>query len=246
MKRILLTVAYDGTNYHGWQIQPNAVTIEQKLNEALKDLTNEEIAVIGASRTDAGVHALCNAAVFDTESRIDPKQFAKAINARLPEDIRVTESCETDPDFHPRKCESRKTYEYRIYTGKIDNPIGRDYALHVYVPLDEAKMKKALSYIVGEHDFKSFCATQAQIRSTVRIIYEASLRREEEYLIFSFTGNGFLMNMIRILVGTLLEIGRGNLEPEDMGRILSACDRTQAGPTAPPHGLCLVGYEFEY
>ncbi|MCR5655225.1 MAG: tRNA pseudouridine(38-40) synthase TruA, partial [Lachnospiraceae bacterium] len=195
---------------------------------------------------DAGVHARCNAAVFDTESPIAPAQFAMALNARLPEDIRVTDSVETDPDFHPRKCESRKTYEYRIYTGKIDNPIGRDYALHVYVPLDEEKMKQALSYIVGQHDFTSFCATQAQIRSKVRIIYAASLRREEDYLIFSFTGNGFLMNMIRILVGTLLEIGRGYMQPEDMREILLAKDRAKAGPTAPPHGLCLVGYEFDY
>ena len=152
MRRIMLTVAYDGTAYNGWQVQPNGITIEGELNRALKELLGEDISVIGASRTDAGVHALCNMAVFDTESRILPEKIAPALNARLPEDIRVQRSVEVAPDFHPRRCNTKKTYEYRIYMGKYENPIGRQYAHFVYVPLDVEKMEKAAGYLVGEHD----------------------------------------------------------------------------------------------
>lgn len=244
MKRIMITVAYDGTAYHGWQIQPNGVTIEEKLNQALHDLTGESIRVIGASRTDAGVHALGNLAVFDTESRIAPEKFSAALNARLPEDIRVLKSEEVEADFHPRHCNTKKTYEYRIYMNRFENPIGRQYAHFVYVPLDIASMQKAADYLVGEHDFKSFCAVGAQVLTTVRTIYEADFRKEGDYLIFRICGNGFLFNMVRIIVGTLLEIGRGNMEPEEINRILEALDRQKAGPTAPARGLLLVGYEF--
>lgn len=244
MRRIMLTVAYDGTAYHGWQIQPNGVTIEEKLNEALSQLTGEEIRVIGASRTDAGVHALGNLAVFDTESRIVAEKFAPALNARLPEDIRIMKSEEVSTDFHPRHCDTKKTYEYRIYMSKYENPIGRHYAHFVYVPLDIEKMQKAADYLVGEHDFKSFCAVGAQVLTTVRTVYEASLRKEGDYLIFKISGNGFLFNMVRIIVGTLLEVGRGSMEPEEMPKILEALDRQKAGPTAPARGLMLLGYEF--
>ena len=244
MKRIMITVAYDGTAYHGWQIQPNGVTIEEKLNQALCDLTGEDIRIIGASRTDAGVHAMGNLAVFDTQSRIAPEKFSAALNARLPEDIRVFQSVEVAADFHPRHCDSKKTYEYRIYRGKFENPIGRQYAHFVYVSLNVENMQKAADYLIGEHDFKSFCATGAQVLTTVRTIYEARFFTEGDYLIFRISGNGFLFNMVRIIVGTLLEVGRGNLDPCAMQDILSACDRQKAGPTAPARGLMLIGYEF--
>lgn len=237
-------VAYDGTAYHGWQVQPNGVTIEGELNKALSELLGEDIAVIGASRTDAGVHALCNIAVFDTESRIAPEKMAPALNARLPEDIRIQQSMQVPDDFHPRHCNTKKTYEYRIYMGKYENPIGRQYAHFVYVPLDVDKMQKAAQYLVGEHDFKSFCVAKAQVLTTVRTIYDVQVEEEGSYLTIRVSGNGFLFNMVRIIVGTLLEVGRGNMEPEQIKEILEAKDRQTAGPTAPARGLTLVKFEF--
>jgi tRNA pseudouridine38-40 synthase len=244
MKRIMLTVAYDGTRYNGWQIQPNGNTIEGQLNHALTELLGEEIAVIGASRTDAGVHALCNVAVFDTDSRIAAEKIAPALNARLPEDIRIQKSEQVADDFHPRHCNTKKTYEYRIYMGKYENPIGRQYAHFVYVPLDVEKMQKAANYLIGEHDFKSFCVARAQVLTTVRTIYAADVQKEGNYLTIRVSGNGFLFNMVRIIAGTLLEVGRGNLEPEQMQCILEAKERRAAGPTAPARGLTLVEFEF--
>lgn len=244
MKRIMLTVAYDGTNYNGWQVQPNGVTIEGQLNKALSELLKEEITVIGASRTDAGVHALCNIAVFDTETRIAPEKIAPALNARLPEDIRIQNSKQVPIDFHPRHCNTRKTYEYRIYMGKYENPIGRQYAHFVYVPLNVEKMQQAAEYLLGEHDFKSFCVAKAQVLTTVRTIYDVTVNKEGSYLTIRVCGSGFLFNMVRIIVGTLLEIGRGNMEPEQMREILEAKDRQKAGPTAPARGLTLTEFEF--
>ena len=244
MRRIMLTVAYDGTAYNGWQVQPNGITIEGELNRALKELLGEDISVIGASRTDAGVHALCNMAVFDTESRILPEKIAPALNARLPEDIRVQRSVEVAPDFHPRRCNTKKTYEYRIYMGKYENPIGRQYAHFVYVPLDVEKMEKAAGYLVGEHDFKSFCVAKAQVLTTVRTLYGIEVKKEGNYLTIKVNGNGFLFNMVRIIAGTLLEVGKGKLAPEQVKEILEAKDRQAAGPTAPARGLTLVSFEF--
>ena len=244
MKRVKLVVAYDGTAYHGWQIQPGAKTIEGELNRTLSELLQEEIQVIGASRTDSGVHALCNVAVFDTDTRIPAEKLSYALNQRLPEDIRIQSSCEVEADFHPRHCDSRKTYEYRILNREFPLPPKRLYAHFTYVPLDVSKMEKAASYLIGEHDFKSFCATAAVVETTVRTLYEATVGRENDEIVIRVCGNGFLYNMVRIIAGTLMEVGRGNLEPEGMKEILEAKDRTVAGPTAPACGLTLVKYEF--
>ena len=244
MKRVKLVVAYDGTAYHGWQIQPGARTIEGELNRTLSELLQEEIQVIGASRTDSGVHALCNVAVFDTDTRIPAEKLSYALNQRLPEDIRIQSSCEVEADFHPRHCDSRKTYEYRILNREFPLPTKRLYAHFTYVPLDVSKMEKAASYLIGEHDFKSFCATAAVVETTVRTLYEATVGRENDEIVIRVCGNGFLYNMVRIIAGTLMEVGRGNLEPEGMKEILEAKDRTAAGPTAPACGLTLVKYEF--
>ena len=244
MKRVKLVVAYDGTAYHGWQIQPGARTIEGELNRTLSELLQEEIQVIGASRTDSGVHALCNVAVFDTDTRIPAEKLSYALNQRLPEDIRIQSSCEVEADFHPRHCDSRKTYEYRILNREFPLPTKRLYAHFTYVPLDVSKMEKAASYLIGEHDFKSFCATAAVVETTVRTLYEATVGRENDEIVIRVCGNGFLYNMVRIIAGTLMEVGRGNLEPEGMKKILEAKDRTVAGPTAPACGLTLVKYEF--
>lgn len=243
--RVMLTVAYDGTNYCGWQLQNNGPTIEGELNKALSELTGEEIKVIGASRTDSGVHALGNIGVFDTAARMPAEKYSYALNQRLPEDIRIQKSEQVEEAFHPRHCNSKKTYEYRIYNAEFPMPVKRLYAHFTYVPLSEARMKEAASYLVGEHDFKSFCATAAVVESTVRTIYEIQVYREEQEIVLRVTGNGFLYNMVRIIAGTLMEVGKGNLEPEKIKEILGKCDRTCAGPTAPACGLTLYKYEFQ-
>ena len=243
-KRVRLTVAYDGTNYHGWQLQKNGITIESELNRCLSELLQEEIVVIGASRTDAGVHALGNIAVFDTHARIPAEKISYALNQRLPEDIRIQKSEEVAIDWHPRHAASRKTYEYRIYRGEFPMPVKRLYSYFTYRPLNVEKMRQAAAYLLGEHDFKSFCQTGAQVETTVRTIYAIDVEEQGAELVIRVCGNGFLYNMVRIIAGTLLEIGEGKRKPEDMEQILRACDRATAGATAPAQGLTLVQYVF--
>lgn len=244
-KRVRLTVAYDGTNYHGWQIQNNGITIESELNRCLTDLLQEPIEVIGASRTDSGVHALGNIAVFDTTSRMPAEKVSYALNQRLPEDIRIQKSEQVESDWHPRKCDSRKTYEYRIYRAEFPMPVKRLYSLFTYHELDVDRMQEAASYLEGEHDFKSFCQTGAQVESTVRTLYSVEVEAQGAHdLVIRVCGNGFLYNMVRIIAGTLLDIGQGKREPMDIFTILEAKDRGAAGPTAPAHGLTLMKYEF--
>ena len=247
MKRVMLTVAYDGTGYCGWQIQPDKATIEGILNEELSALLNEEIHVIGASRTDTGVHALGAVCVFDTNSRIPGDKFSFALNMSLPEDIRIMSSRQVADDFHPRRVNCRKTYQYRIYNDTFQPPTRRLYTHHVYGPLDTEAMNEAGRYLTGEHDFTSF----ARIRedqgtvSCVRTIYELSVEREGKEVVISVTGNGFLYNMVRIIAGTLIEVGQGKYEPAAVRDMLDAHDRSSSGQTAPACGLTLVGYEFE-
>lgn len=244
-KRVRLVVAYDGTNYHGWQIQKNGITIESELNRCLSELLKEPIEVIGASRTDSGVHALGNIAVFDTTNRMPAEKISYALNQRLPEDIRIQKSEEVASDWHPRHCESRKTYEYRIYRSEFPMPVKRLYSLFSYHKLDVEQMRKAAQYLVGEHDFKSFCQTGAQVESTVRTIYSVEVEEQGADVVIRVCGNGFLYNMVRIIAGTLLEVGQGKRMPKDMSEILEAKDRAYAGPTAPAHGLMLMKYEFQ-
>lgn len=244
-KRVRLTVAYDGTAYHGWQIQNNGITIESELNRCLSDLLQEPIEVIGASRTDSGVHALGNIAVFDTANRMPAEKISYALNQRLPEDIRIQKSEEVAPGWHPRHCESRKTYEYRIYRGQFPMPVKRLYTLFTYHRLDVAKMQEAARYLEGQHDFKSFCQKGAQVESTVRILYSVEVEEQGAELVIRVCGNGFLYNMVRIIAGTLMEVGQGKRAPRDIPAILEKKDREAAGPTAPAHGLTLMKYEFE-
>lgn len=244
MKRIMLTVAYDGTAYSGFQVQENAPTIEGKLNSSLSGLFSEEIKVIGGSRTDAGVHALCNVAVFDTNTRMPGDKMAYALNACLPEDIRIRKSCEVDGNFHPRHCESRKTYEYRIVNSQFPLPTKRLYSYFTYIPLNVARMQEAAAYLVGEHDFKSFCSAGSRVDSTVRTIYSVQVEQEKEEITIRVIGNGFLYNMVRIIAGTLMDAGKDKWEPEHISEIIRARDRGAAGPTAPACGLMLTNYEF--
>lgn len=256
-KRILLSVAYDGTGYSGFQAQKTGVpTIEGELNRALTDLTREDVEVDGASRTDAGVHARCNLAVFDTQSPIPPEKFARAINVRLPAQIRVKESMEVPEDFHPRRCSTVKTYEYRIYNARIPDPMRRLYTCHSGYRFDIKAMQEAGAFLVGEHDFRSFCSVGTSAMTTVREILSVRVDEETESrmpgdieavpreIVIRVSGRGFLYNMVRIIAGTLMEVGRGALSSEEIPRILTACDRSAAGPTAPACGLTLVRYEI--
>ncbi len=275
-RRILLTVAYDGTDYHGWQIQEGVPTIEGFLAERLRDLTGEETEITGASRTDAGVHARGNLAVFDTMSRIPAEKFPAALNTRLPDTIRVLSGREVAADFHPRHCDSRKTYEYRILNTVQPNPLRSRYTYWYYGALDADAMHTAAQALVGEHDFTSFCSVHAQSETRVREIYEISVKKEklrsgmpdcreaekqeadpegtvagenvaipsDGEVVIRVTGSGFLYNMVRIIAGTLIDVGRGHTDTVAVARILEARDRQLAGPTAPPQGLTLIGYEF--
>ena len=245
MKRIKLTIAYDGTNYCGWQIQPNGITIEEILNKALSKMTGEEILVIGASRTDSGVHAMGNVAVFDTETTIPVEKIAGALNQRLPEDIVITKSEEVPLDFHPRYCNCSKTYEYHIINTRIPIPTKRLTNYFVSYVLDIDKMRQAASYLVGEHDFVSFCNVRTDVENTVRTITALDILTNGNEITIRITGNGFLYNMVRIIVGTLVRVGRGFYEPEKVKEILEAKDRKAAGVTAPAHGLMLVEIKYE-
>ena len=245
MKRVKLVVAYDGTNYHGWQVQDNGITIEEVLNRTISELVQEDIKVIGASRTDAGVHACGNVSVFDTESRIPGDKFSFALNQRLPDDIRIQESCEVDADFHPRYADTVKTYEYNILNRRFELPSKRLYAAFCYYPMDIERMNQAAAYLVGEHDFKSFCSAGAQVQTTVRTIYAVNVTKEDDMVHIRITGNGFLYNMVRIIAGTLMQVGTGLMEPEQVKEILEARDRSKAGPTAVAKGLTLVEIRYE-
>ena len=172
------------------------------------------------------------------------KKISYALNQRLPEDIRIQKSEEVLPDWHPRHCESRKTYEYRIYRGEFPMPVKRLYSHFIYTPLDVGRMREASAYLEGEHDFKSFCQTGAQVESTVRTLYSLWVEEQDSDLVIRVCGSGFLYNMVRIIAGTLIEVGQGKREPESMLQVLSALDRSAAGPTAPANGLTLVKYEF--
>lgn len=244
LKRVKLIVAYDGTNYCGWQVQPNAVTVEGVINEKLSELLKEDITVIGASRTDSGVHAMGNVCVFDTASRMPAEKISYALNQRLPEDIRIQDSTEVEANFHPRYQNCRKTYRYRVVASEFPNPIKRLYAHFVYRTLDLGKIREAANYLVGTHDFKSFCSANTQVKETVRTIYRVDVSQVDDEIIFEINGNGFLYNMVRIIAGTLLQVGMGAIKPEEIQSILEAKDRTKAGPTAPAKGLMLVEIKY--
>lgn len=245
MKRVKIVVAYEGTNYCGWQIQPNGITIEEVLDKALSKLTGEDIRVIGASRTDSGVHALGNVAVFDTKSQIPPERIAYALNQKLPEDIVIVKSEEVPADWHPRyQNEVIKTYEYHIYNAPVPNPLKRKYSTFVSFPMDVEKMRQGAAHLVGEHDFVSFCNVRTNAEDTVRTVHEIQIDQKGADITIRITGNGFLYNMVRIIAGTLIRVGRGFYTPERVKEILAAKKRTEAGVTAPPNGLVLVEIHY--
>jgi tRNA pseudouridine38-40 synthase len=252
MRHFKLTIAYDGTDFHGWQIQSNKPTIQGEIVNVLRRITQESIILHAAGRTDAGVHALGQVASFRTQSALCAAEFQRALNALLPPTIRIVSAEEVGPDFHARWSAREKIYRYRLYRGKVVPPTLWRYVLHYPFPLDEDAMRIAASRYVGPHDFAAFAASTGsedddKERSTVREIYSSELVRSEdgEELVYTVRGRSFLRYMVRKMVGTLLEVGRGRLTPDDILRLYQLRDRSKSGPTVPPQGLCMVAVEHE-
>lgn len=239
--RILLTIEYDGTNYSGWQTQKNAVSIQETVEEAILRATGERVRVTGAGRTDAGVHALAQKAHFDTNSTIPPDKMSYALNLVLPADIRIRESREVPDWFHAMRSAKTKHYRYVIYNDEHDCAINRNYCCFVRQNLDIAAMSKAASYFKGEHDFAAFCAQgSTPVATTVRTISECTVEKIGNYINIDVYGNGFLYNMVRIISGTLIDVGKKRKKPEDIPNIILSKDRNNASATAPAKGLVLV------
>ena len=245
MKRIVLTLSYDGTDFCGWQVQPEKRTVQGTLERALSGLTGETVSVTGSGRTDSGVHAAAQVAHFDTRSAIPPERFAPALNAVLPADVSVLSSREGEEGFHARFSAKEKTYRYAAYLSPVELPLKNRYAVRVDPRTDVSRMAEAAEYLVGTHDFSCFLASNSSVKNTVRTVYESRVFRRGEDVFFVIRGNGFLYHMIRIIVGTLLVIGNGRRAPEDIRTMLAAKDRTTAGPTVPAHGLCLCALHYD-
>ena len=267
MRNLRLILAYDGSEFAGWQVQPGLATVQGTLASAIGRLSGENVLPQGSGRTDAGVHALAQVATFATDSPIPLENWLKALNELLPPAIRVLEVKEVASDFHARKSAHAKTYRYRIFRGPICPPFLARYVWHYPYPLDEQAMARAAEFVVGEHDFTSFAAVDPERReladagenlnhgahreargnpetSNVRTIFSSSWTRDADEFIYAVRGSGFLHHMVRNLVGTFIFAGKGTLKPEDMSRILEARNRSAAGPTAPASGLYLVGVEY--
>ncbi len=239
LQKLKLTIAYDGGNYHGWQIQPNGITIQETLQRALAAMTGESLTVHGSGRTDAGVHAWGQVAHVATATRIPLDGLWRGLNALLPDDIRVRAVEAVPADFHARKSARAKTYLYCLDNGPWPNPLTRFYAWHIRKPLDVAAISRAAGLLRGAHDFLSFKATDGETATSVRTIANIRVWKHGRYLLLMIKANGFLKNMVRIIVGTLVEIGAGKREWRDMATVLAARDRRLAGITAPARGLVL-------
>jgi tRNA pseudouridine38-40 synthase len=239
-RNIKLTIEYDGTNYHGWQSQINAVTVQDTLTNALKKLTGEDCELTGSSRTDMGVHALGHVANFFTSSAIPADRFSYALNSVLPEDIVIIKAEEVSPEFHSRFQAKGKKYRYLIYNSKYRSALHRNRAWHIRGALDLDAMQTAAEAFLGEHDFFAFMASGSSVKTTVRTIYDISLVKKDELLEFEIQGNGFLYNMVRIIAGTLVYVGMGKIKAEEVSGIIQSKNRKLAGKTAPAHGLYLV------
>jgi tRNA pseudouridine38-40 synthase len=250
MRNLKLVLAYDGSEFSGWQVQPDAATIQGTLASAIGRVTGEKVLPQGSGRTDAGVHALAQVATFATESPIPAQNLVKALNDILPPSIRVLEAAEAPPDFHARKSAHAKTYRYRMYRGAICPPFLARYVWHYPYPLDEDAMQRAASLVIGEHDFTSFAAVDSErgredeTISNVRQIFASTWERTGEELIYVVRGSGFLHHMVRNLVGTFVLVGKGTSIPENITEILAARNRSAAGATAPAGGLYLVSVDY--
>jgi len=244
MRNILLTIEYDGTKYAGWQVQPNGLAIQQVMEEALERLLKEKVRINSSGRTDAGVHAVAMPASFATTSGIPLKAFTAGLNAFLPPDIAVRDAREVPLEFHPRREATVKHYRYTLHVAQNRKPLYRLYSWHLRGPLDLAAMRRAASYFAGEHDFASFRGAGCAAKTTIRVIKSVTISEEGEFLMIDVKGVGFLRNMVRIMTGTLVEVGLGRRAAESVESLLSLPDRTVAGVTAPPQGLSLVEVSF--
>lgn len=239
MERLLLTLRYDGTAYHGWQVQPNGVTVQQVLQDAIEALTGTRSGVIGCSRTDAGVHADMFCCTFDTDFSLRGDKLLSALNFHLPRDVAAYDVRPVPADFHPRYQALGKRYVYRIWNGSQRHPVYERYALHRNRPLDVEALNEVAAAFVGTHDFAAFCGAGSAVEDTVRRVTHCGVERRGDLLLFTVEGDGFLYNMVRIMVGTLLEVADGRLTAEDIPAIIASKNREKAGPTAPAKGLCL-------
>ena len=248
MRRLRFEVAYDGTDFHGWQVQTDLPTIQGILEQAIGTIEGKPVHVIASGRTDAGVHALAQVAAVDLENPIPVDNFRRAVNRLLPYTIRIMRVEEAPPDFHPRFQARRKTYEYRIFREEVCPPFSRRFVYHHPYPLDEAAMMQAAPLFEGEHDFTAFAASDQKDAlgiSKTRTIFRSTLERREQMLVYSVTGSGFLKHMVRNMAGVLLEVGKGNLSPQDaLARLQFGC-AIPPGPTAPASGLFLISVDYD-
>ena len=245
MRRLLLTLRYDGTAYHGWQVQPNAVTVQQTLQDAIEAVTGVRSGVIGCSRTDTGVHAEMFCCTFDTESTIPETRIPAALNMHLPQDIGVYACREVSSDFHPRYMAKGKRYTYRVWNAHARNPFVDRYVTRCTLPLNADELHTTAQQFVGTYDFSAFCSSGADTDDHIRTVTSFSVKREGEMVLFTVEANGFLYNMVRIMVGTLLDIAAGRLPADTITTALQTGDRCTAGATAPPGGLCLEKVLYE-
>lgn len=239
MRNIKLVIEYDGTNYVGWQKQKNGLSISEVIEKAIFHITKEEVSLIGSGRTDAGVHARGQVANFFTNSNIPPLKFKDAINSKLPEDISIIKSLEVDEEFHARYSSKGKWYSYTILNRIEPSPFYRKYAAHIKYNIDLEKMIQASKYFIGTHDFASFKSEGSSVKTTVRTIYRLDIQKQGDVIRLDFEGDGFLYNMVRIITGTLIDVARGRIKPDDIDYILKSKNRSLAGFTAPACGLCL-------
>jgi tRNA pseudouridine38-40 synthase len=244
MRNLKLTIAYDGTEFHGWQIQPQLRTVQSELQQAFQKLFNHEVNVTGSGRTDAGVHAHAQVANVETIRTMDAGAVLRGANALLPREIRITSVEEAGPDFHARRSARSKTYEYRLWRNPIVSPFHCRYVYAFRHPLDPDAMDQAARYFLGSHDFTSFCAAATEVQDRTRNIFEASWERSDPIWVFRIRGNGFLQYMVRTITGTLLDIGQGRRRPIEVLDIFEARDRRLAGPSLPAHGLHLIQVEY--
>ncbi|MCK4462802.1 MAG: tRNA pseudouridine(38-40) synthase TruA [Candidatus Omnitrophica bacterium] len=244
MRNIKLTIEYDGTDYCGWQSQINGPSIQDFVEKALRGFLHERVKVIGAARTDSGVHAKCQVANFKTTSKLALKNIQKAINGNLPKDIVIVGIKRVDEGFHAQFSAKSKIYRYAIYNREERSPFFDKFSVRVPLKLDIEAMKKGTRPLLGRHDFSSFKGSKGVTKTQVRTIKKVSIKRRNNFIIIDIEANGFLYNMVRNIVGTLIEIGRGKVKPAGMKKILSARDRSKAGPTAPARGLTLIRVEY--
>lgn len=247
MQRMKCIISYDGTLFSGYQVQVDTRTVQSELEAVLEKMHKKTVKVVASGRTDAGVHALGQVIHFDTHLDIPADRWVQAMNAMLPKDIAVLSAEPVAENFHARYNAQGKTYKYEIQLSKIRNPLMRHYAYHYPYPIDIGRIEKAIKYALGTHDFSSFCAANTDVKDKVRTIHSIDCVQAGDVLTLTYTGNGFLYNMVRILTGTLIEIGSGKREPEEMANIIAARNRSAAGKTAPPQGLYLqqVYYEIQ-